>query len=313
MILFLGCVYLAASLQEWFFHKFLMHHPLPWRGFHGLYVKHQFHHSQSKGTDGDYSVRDNPFNYICFDVLSMDGIVQTALVFSINTGFFYMLFPSLSLWTLATPVAIMLAINIGFWNTIHPLVHGLDPVATCFPPGLPLSKENIWIQWWIDNHQRHHDNHQRHHDNPQCNFNIVFPGADYLLGTRPRSPPHDLYKGHRDDKSSRFIHSPKGREFQEQNPWVDFTQPVVPQQFIQGESYLLVNVLYIIHLDDEEKSRLEFDFQKVVLEDTRYDSKNTRYIFRREFNGETIEIFKNQILVGDHLLYRYTDDLPPCK
>ena len=40
-----------------------------------------------------------------------------------------------------------------------------------------LLEKNMIIKWFIKNHKNHHDN-------KDTNYNIVFPGADYLFGTR---------------------------------------------------------------------------------------------------------------------------------
>ena len=75
---------------------------------------------------------------------------------------------------------ILLAINILVWNTYHSLV---DPETICQPyTYLSKTQQNQlmntpYIQWLIATHQEHHN-----HTNNR-NFNIVFPGADYLFGT----------------------------------------------------------------------------------------------------------------------------------
>jgi len=133
-----------------------------------------------KNTQNDYSIINNNPEYICFDVLSIDGIVQLIIVFSINTAFFYMLFhPSISLPIISATVIIMLFINIIVWNTYHAYVHGFDPAIICSPKGVKRSNihESNYISGWLIS------NHRTHHDNKNTNYNIVFPGADFLFGT----------------------------------------------------------------------------------------------------------------------------------
>lgn len=130
-------------------------------------------------TNADYTIKNGKTEYICVEVFSKDGIIQSIILFSINTGFFYMLFPKISLQVITTTVAIMISINILVWNTIHSYVHGFDPSVICSPNGIPkkyVSEKNEIVGWLINNHRKHHDN-------KNTNYNIVFPGADYLMGT----------------------------------------------------------------------------------------------------------------------------------
>lgn len=181
MILFFASVYLVASLQEWLFHKYLMHRN-SLSLFKSLYLNHILHH---KTTMEDYSIRNGETEYICVDIYGTEDILQIAFVFSFNTGFFYFVFgKTVSLFIISTTVAMMLLVNILVWNTIHPYVHGMDPALVCHPPGLAKKylseKSNPIVRFLVENHKRHHDN-------KNTNFNIVFPGADYLLGTSYKS------------------------------------------------------------------------------------------------------------------------------
>ena len=168
-------VYLVASFQEWFFHKYLMHQE-SYAIFNGLHRNHMLHHATTKK---DYTIKNDKTDYICVEVFSKDGIIQSILLFSINTGFFYILFPNISIHIITTTVAGMLSVNILVWNTIHSYVHGFDPSIICSPKGVPkkfLSEKNGIVKWLVNNHKRHHDN-------KNTNYNIVFPGADYFMGT----------------------------------------------------------------------------------------------------------------------------------
>lgn len=142
-----------------------------------MYRNHMLHH---RDTQEDFTIRNGEIEYICFEVFSMDGIVQSIVVFSLNTGVFYLLFhPSISLFFIMGSVATMLIMNILVWNTVHAYVHGFDPAEICSPPGVPRSffDENTFIVGWLIR------NHRMHHRNKNTNFNIVFPGADFIQGT----------------------------------------------------------------------------------------------------------------------------------
>lgn len=175
-LFFLTCVYWVASFQEWFFHKYWMHrksYPL----FDNLYRNHIAHHENTKK---DYSMRNGKSDYICVEVFTTDGVIQIGFVFTLNVGFFYALdsFFGVGLPLISATVAGMLLVNVVVWNTIHPYVHGFDPYTVC-SQGVSqkyLPKKNLVFEWLVDNHRKHHDHRDVH-------YNIVFPGADYVMGT----------------------------------------------------------------------------------------------------------------------------------
>tara|TARA_Y100000389_G_scaffold204546_1_gene257896 strand:- start:8173 stop:8655 length:483 start_codon:yes stop_codon:yes gene_type:complete len=69
------------------------------------------------------------------------------------------------------------------WNSIHPYIHNEDPSKRCkyhlFKSYIDKKKNNFYIRWMIWNHKLHHIRKGKR----KGNYNIVFPGADYLLGT----------------------------------------------------------------------------------------------------------------------------------
>ena len=171
--LFFTLVYVSASIQEWFFHKYLMHNP-SFAIFDQVYRNHKAHHLNTKS---DYSIVNNDPEYICFEVYSVDGIIQTLVVFSMNTAVFYIMFyPTISLTVISVTIIAMLAINIVVWNTYHAHVHGFDASIICNPHGFKIDETNAISKWYIQNHQTHHAK-------KNTNYNIVFPGADFIFGT----------------------------------------------------------------------------------------------------------------------------------
>lgn len=177
-LFFFTTSYLMSTIEEWFIHKYLMHN----KAILSLYNNHITHHAK---TNPDYSINDSNLSYICVDVSSLNDIIQIFFVFSINSGILYVLFnPYISLLTISCTVSALLGINILLWNTYHSYIHKLDGSKICnFPKGLSknfidkyFNENNIYVKWIINNHKQHHNN-------CRTNFNIVFPGGDYLFGT----------------------------------------------------------------------------------------------------------------------------------
>ena len=174
--LFFTSVYLAASFQEWFAHKYLMHQT-SYSLFDSLYKNHLLHHQT---TLNDYTMKHGNAEYICFDLFTMDGMVQTVVVYLSNVGVFYALFyPAVSMPVITGSILVMIFVNIWVWNVVHSYVHGFDSSVICFPMGVPnrFILNNSFVKWLSDNHRKHHDN-------PKTHYNIVFPGADSIMGTR---------------------------------------------------------------------------------------------------------------------------------
>lgn len=181
-LFFFACVYWASSIQEWFFHKYCMHHK-SYQVMDDLYNNHMAHHANTKK---DYTIRNNKSEYICVDVFSSEGTLQMSILYSLNFGFFYSLFSrSVPLSIISTTLLGALMINILVWNVIHSYVHGFDSSKICSPLGISnyyVSEKNAIIRWLVENNRRHHDA-------PHTNYNIVFPGADYIFGTFYRPQP----------------------------------------------------------------------------------------------------------------------------
>lgn len=143
----------------------------------GLFEKHQLHH---RTTMDDYTIRSGSSEYICFDIFSVDGMVQTGVVFLLNMGVFSAIFyQAIPLAVIAITVLTLLSVNILVWNVIHSYVHGFDSSVICSPVGISnrwVSEKNLVVKWLSDNHRKHHDK-------PKTHYNIVFPGADHIMGT----------------------------------------------------------------------------------------------------------------------------------
>lgn len=176
MSIFFCSVYLAATVEEWFIHKYVMH-SVNNRYTQKIYKNHILHH---KRTQPDFSIENRLTEYICFEFLSIDGLLQLFAGFAINTLLFYVIFQEyISLLAISSTILTFLLGNVVVWNTCHSYIHNMDAFEICSAIGLPrkyINEKNIYMNWSINNHRAHH-----FYNN--SNYNIVFPGADFLFGT----------------------------------------------------------------------------------------------------------------------------------
>ena len=177
---FLLFAYLFASIQEWTIHKYLMHSTNDQLKTLSLYKNHQHHKTTNKT---EYSTNPSGHKYICQDIMSIDGLSQIVILIGINTTILHQMFsPNISTQFILITSSSLLAINIIVWNTFHSLVHKVDPKTICQPYTYLSETQQIqfmntsYIKWLIANHETHHKTNN-------SNFNIVFPGADYLFET----------------------------------------------------------------------------------------------------------------------------------
>lgn len=169
--------YLLASIEEWLAHKYIMHTKMKSTSiFDNAYINHIKHH---KNTNNDYSIKTGNPDYICFEIFSADGIVQSFVVLFTNSSILFVLYPSISAYVILSTNIFLLVANIFIWNTFHAYIHNMDAYKICSPSGLPryyIKENNMYSSWLINNHKCHHTN-------SKGNFNIVFPGADFIFGT----------------------------------------------------------------------------------------------------------------------------------
>ena len=171
--LFFLTAYFLATIEEWFIHKYLMHTNI----IPELHNNHMTHHKKTK-----QDLSSDRDEYICVDVSSIRDVIQIITLTSINSGFLYIIFsPYISTLTIVITSASLLGINILVWNTYHPYIHKMDGSKICnYPKGLSYkylqNTSNVYTDWVVNNHKIHHKY-------SAFNFNIVYPGADYLFGT----------------------------------------------------------------------------------------------------------------------------------
>ena len=85
----------------------------------------------------------------------------------------------INFYVILITILVFLFINIIVWNTVHAFAHHFDSSIICYPIGISnkyISEKNIIVKWLVNNHRKHHNN-------KNTNYNIVFPGADYIMNT----------------------------------------------------------------------------------------------------------------------------------
>lgn len=170
--IFAAVLYGMATIEEWGFHRF-MHMNRQDR----IQKDHINHH---KYTNQQFVVDLSHIDDICFDIRNTQDVFQFLGLWITNTSILYVLFtPYISLYVCSFSCLGLLWYNILVWNTYHAYIHGHCASEICFMKGIPYSyvpTTNIYSSWIIRNHQLHHKY-------PTKNFNIVFPGADYIFHT----------------------------------------------------------------------------------------------------------------------------------
>jgi len=84
-------------------------------------------------------------------------------------------------------VFVVVFIHMVIWNTMHSYVHFFDVNKICNVNGIPkeyIDENNVYVNWSLENHRAHHF----YKNDEKGNWNVVFPGADYIFGTNNRLP-----------------------------------------------------------------------------------------------------------------------------
>jgi len=179
--IFLVALYLLASFEEFFVHKYLMHNvvKIPFLDEYGKeHIKHHI------ATNKDFTVKNNDPENICFDFFTIVPLyVSTVLIL-------YLFFNKMiSLNIILISVFITVCLHMVVWNTLHSYIHYFEVNDTCKNTiyGIPskyINEENFYVKWSLDNHRAHH--YFKHEE--KGNWNVVFPGADYIMGTHNKMP-----------------------------------------------------------------------------------------------------------------------------
>ena len=147
------------------------------------YDLHILHH-KNVNSNTEFTLKDDTLPGICFD--NKISIILFIIIFIITYGLFHRL---VSLNVILITCIVYSIYNKMMWNSLHSYVHNIDVYKICDNSVLNISKpyvneNNIYINWIIKNHQAHH----YYKDKEKGNYNILFPGADYILGTHKTIP-----------------------------------------------------------------------------------------------------------------------------
>jgi hypothetical protein len=179
--LFLAVLYLLISFEEFFVHKYVMHNVINLPFVNEVGERHIKHHI---ATNKDFSIKNNETENICFDYIS------SFVIFFVTVSIMYLLFHKIvSLSIIFVSVLIIITIALIIWNTLHSYIHYFEVNEVCKNTiyGIPskyINEENFYVKWSLDNHRAHH--YFKHEE--KGNWNVVFPGADYIMGTHNKMP-----------------------------------------------------------------------------------------------------------------------------
>ena len=174
--LFLVTLYFLSSFEEFFIHKYIMHRVINVPFLKETAEEHINHHI---ATNKDFTVKNNDHTNICFDFITILPIYLFTVFIS------YILFNKIvSLNVILLTVLVVILIHMVVWNTLHSYFHYFNVNTICKNTiyGVPkeyINEDNFYVKWSLNNHRAHH----YFKDEKKGNWNVVFPGADYILGT----------------------------------------------------------------------------------------------------------------------------------
>lgn len=149
-----------ASFFEWTLHRYVMHRPV-WK-FRYAFQAHAVVHHQVFKSDATYHLIDEkdketiPMAWWNGPVLILIGMIPFALISW-----------SLGQWGLTVGGFVAFGSYYGFYEYIHWCMH------------LPKARRVEKPQWF----RKLNGHHLLHHRYMHKNFNVVFPLADFILGT----------------------------------------------------------------------------------------------------------------------------------
>lgn len=171
-------IYLLLSLLEWVIHRYIMHSPNTTLGkYHILHHKSTNVHTMAITHDERLGETQN----LCMDEYTLYAVVTILPIYFFAlmrvTKNKIFIFYSLMIF------GILALFHVLVWNSVHSYMHNEDASKRC---KLYINRDKIkqmqndrYIKWVIRNHVTHHVRK----GNNKGNYNIVFPGADYIFGT----------------------------------------------------------------------------------------------------------------------------------
>ena len=178
---FLITLYIFAAFEEYIIHKYIMHQKIDLPYLKETYEDHHRHHLN---TNKDFTIKNNDPSNICFSFMT------TVPLFIITVSSLYAIFYRiLSFNIIVISVIIILIIHMVVWNTLHSYIHKLEVNRICKNAVYGVTKEyineeNPYVKWSLENHKAHH----YFKGDEKGNWNVVFPGPDYILGTHNTIP-----------------------------------------------------------------------------------------------------------------------------
>jgi hypothetical protein len=187
--IFLIALYFLATFGEYFIHKYLMHNivKMPYLNEYGK--EHIKHHV---ATNKDFTIKNNDSENICFNWMTIMPL------YIISILIMYLLFNKIvGLNIILISVFLMLYLHTVIWNTLHSYVHYFDVNSVCEISGIPkeyVNENNFYVKWSLNNHRAHH----YFKNDEKGNWNVVYPGADYIMGTHHSMPENYIAKKYND-------------------------------------------------------------------------------------------------------------------
>ena len=175
--------YIILSFTEWFLHKNLMHkgsdnllakkiqdiHVLVYK--YSASDKHEDHH---KNVENDGVVHDQEGLYF----LKMDVILLILIIFILYFCLSKILINGLSKKHYIIMAIVVIFTNLSYyllWNGLHPMYHRFGDSYN----ENGIIENNCIYKYLEKYHMLHHMNKGK----DKCNFNIILPGTDFIMGT----------------------------------------------------------------------------------------------------------------------------------
>lgn len=179
-LLILIIIYTIFTLTEWLIHRYIMHS----KKENYLSRYHLMHHLSVNPDNMRIKInnRGGKEQNLCLDHYALTPFV---LILPIFCCLLYLFTNKVKFFIFSIVIfTVFIFLNIYLWNGIHSYMHNEIGTERCNFPSLnhniiEKNKDNWYIKWVIKNHTTHH----KVKGDKKGNFNIIYPGADYLLGT----------------------------------------------------------------------------------------------------------------------------------
>jgi hypothetical protein len=203
LLFFLILTYIFVSISEWIFHKYIMHE----LGIIGKFIKrtvnvdngHITHHKKTFLNQKLDDTHDNEglvFNYINLETFLL---TFTYGLFAIMLWKYTFIKKEISIYLLLVLIVTINVLYIWCWGSIHTSYHHVyiesnkkqsDDSITMSPlPFFKPNQSNYLYKYLYKYHTLHHLNKGEN----KPNFNVIFPFADFILGTYKSNVDNTLY------------------------------------------------------------------------------------------------------------------------